>query len=69
METYYVNKRQQANGEHEVHKQGCLFFPGANHAQLLGTFTNCRDAVAEARRKYYEKSNGCRTCARECDEG
>ncbi|HCM76007.1 MAG TPA: hypothetical protein DIS90_06475 [Cytophagales bacterium] len=69
MDKYYLNKKAQTNGDHEVHKEGCLYFPSPAHAQYLGVFTSCHDAVAVARRKYFEQSNGCYTCSRECNEG
>jgi len=69
MNKYYLNKRAQANGQHEVHKEGCLFFPNPEHALYLGVYTSCHEAVAEAKRKFNELSNGCYTCARECNEG
>lgn len=63
MEHYYVNDNAQSSGEHEVHKQGCRYFPGSN--TYLGYFSNCRDAVQKAR-TIYSKVDGCNWCSREC---
>ena len=65
MSDYCVNKRAQQNGDHEVHKQGCQFWPAPENVQLLGQHTNCGSAVATARH-YYRQVNGCKTCANPC---
>lgn len=63
MPSYYVNKRAQANGDHEVHKSGCTFMP--SDKKYLGEFISCQGAVAEAK-KTYSTANGCYTCSRNC---
>lgn len=65
MKKYYVNKRSQSNGDHEVHDQYCGYLPNIDNRQYLGEFASCREAVSEAK-KFYLKSNGCRTCSLEC---
>jgi hypothetical protein len=65
MTRYYVNENAQANGDHEVHSGACPFLPAAEHRLYLGDFTDCRPAVAEAKR-HYPRSNGCFYCARQC---
>lgn len=65
MERYYVNKNAQNNGDHEVHKENCEWLPDTSNRLYLGQFSNCRDAVKEAK-KHYPKSNGCYYCCREC---
>jgi len=65
MAYYYVNKNAQANGDHEVHTTGCSFMPNATNRIYLGDFSNCRQAVSEAK-KHYTKSNGCYYCANAC---
>ena len=68
MKKYYVNKDAQANGDHEVHHQYCIWLPAEENRKELGGFSNCFDAVVEAR-KYYHQVNGCKTCLRECHSG
>jgi len=63
MSLYYVNNRAQSNGDHEVHKSDCTYIP--TDKKYLGSFSSCRDAVAEAK-KTYSQSNGCKTCSIEC---
>lgn len=63
MALYYVNNKAQANGDHEVHKDGCIYMP--SDKKYLGNYSNCAEAVREAKRTY-PKSNGCRTCSPEC---
>ena len=65
MALYYVNKNAQANGDHEVHKSDCDYMPKPENRQYLGDFSNCHDAVREAKR-YYSKSNGCYYCSPAC---
>lgn len=65
MSHYYVNQQVQANGDHEVHVPGCTFFPNPENRIYLGTFLECRSAVAAARRYYYQV-NGCFYCLRAC---
>ncbi|WP_125719972.1 hypothetical protein [Flavobacterium ustbae] len=65
MKTYYVNQNAQPNGDHEVHTESCIYLPSFLNRKYLGIFSNCKDAVAEAK-KTYSKSNGCKTCCNEC---
>jgi len=65
MSVYYVNKRAQDNGDHEVHTSTCAFLPSSENRQYLGEFSHCRSAVQEAK-KYYLKSNGCARCSPDC---
>lgn len=65
MARYYVNKNSQSNGDHEVHKEGCSYMPDPENRLYLDNFTNCKDAVKEAK-KTYTKSNGCYYCSNEC---
>jgi hypothetical protein len=65
MAYYYVNKNAQSNGDHEVHTGDCSWLPAAENRIYLGQFSNCRDAVAEARR-YYSQCNGCYYCSNAC---
>lgn len=63
---YVVNNVAQANGEHEVHVQGCSYFPSA--ATPLGFHTTCQGAV-KAAQQLFSKSIGCASCAPECKYG
>lgn len=67
MNDYYVNKNQQSNGDHEVHKSGCSYMPREENKEYLGMFDNCHKAVEEAKRRHYPNVNGCYYCCRECD--
>lgn len=68
MPIYYVNKKEQENGDHEVHKSTCHKLPGKENQQYLGYFTDCHDAVREAK-EYYSQSNGCIHCCPDCHTG
>lgn len=65
MKNYYVNRNEQVNGDHEVHTSDCNYLPKPENRIYLGSFSNCRDAVIEAK-KHYRQSNGCYYCSREC---
>lgn len=65
MAKYYVNDNAQSNGDHEVHKDGCSFMPSVSNRTYLGDFSNCQDAVKEAKKKH-SKSNGCYYCCNAC---
>ncbi|CAI8858853.1 MULTISPECIES: hypothetical protein [unclassified Chryseobacterium] len=65
MKKYYVNKKAQANGDHEVHHENCIYLPSIDNRKYLGQFSSCKDAVREAKRDY-SKANGCKTCSNEC---
>ncbi len=63
---YYVNSNRQPNGDHEVHKEtGCPTPAEPENRRYLGEFTNCADAVREAK-KIYSTANGCANCSPEC---
>ncbi len=56
MAKYCVDKNAQPNGDHEVHREGCRYWPNPGNWIPLGDFTNCADAVREAK-KYYSQSD------------
>ncbi|CAM4040721.1 hypothetical protein FLSI110296_10545 [Flavobacterium sinopsychrotolerans] len=62
---FYVNKNAQPNGDHEVHTEDCSYLPNSDNRKYLGEYSNCKPAVAEAK-KTYPKSNGCRKCSNQC---
>lgn len=63
MARYVVNTVSQANGDHEVHVEGCAWFP--EYVAELGDHAGCATAVAQAR-NYYGTANGCSYCAPDC---
>ncbi|GGG14050.1 hypothetical protein GCM10011344_13370 [Dokdonia pacifica] len=65
MAKYYVNNNAQSNGDHEVHKDGCIYLPFVKSKKYLGDYLSCQSAVIEAK-KTYSKSNGCYTCSNAC---
>jgi hypothetical protein len=65
---YYVNKKAQLNGDHEVHTATCSHGPDTAKALYLGDFASCGPAVTEAK-KTYSKSNGCYYCCNSCHTG
>ena len=68
MASYYVNKNAQANGDHEVHVQGCSYMPLEHNRLYLGDYTSCFPAVAKAK-QIYPQSNGCAYCCPQCNTG
>ncbi len=65
MPYYYVNKKAQANGDHEVHQSDCPYLPDEANRIDLGNFVDCVGAVKEAK-KHYLRSNGCYYCSNKC---
>ena len=65
MSSYYVNKNEQSNGDHEVHKEGCSYMPESQNRIYLGEFSTCSAAVSAAR-KHYTNVNGCYYCSYAC---
>jgi hypothetical protein len=65
MKKYYVNDNAQNNGDHEVHKEGCIYLPEIISKTYLGKFYSCENAVKEAK-KTYSTADGCKTCSEEC---
>ena len=65
MPKYYVNKNEQDNGDHEVHKEDCSWLKLVVSKKDLGYHSNCESAVREAK-KTYKQSNGCKHCSKEC---
>ena len=61
MPRYVVNKNVDEHGEHEVHREGCAYFP--KECVELGYHDSCETAVALAK-KVYSNSDGCKYCAR-----
>ena len=62
---YYVNKKAQPNGDHEVHVEGCAYLPIKENQLELGEFSNCQDAVQKAKSSF-STVNGCYTCCNPC---
>lgn len=67
MARYYVNKHAQANGDHEVHKDGCSFMPAQENRLYLGEFSTCGPAVTAAKVQY-ASADGCAFCIPECNK-
>ena len=65
MAAYYVNENAQDTGEHEVHEVDCSHMPKPENRTYLGDFTNCKDAVKEAK-KIYNNVDGCYYCCNPC---
>ena len=61
---FYVNKKAQDNGDHEVHRATCTWLPDAENRLYLGDFATAQAALCEAR-KYYNDVDGCYYCCNE----
>ncbi len=65
MPQYYVNDRAQANGDHEVHKYGCIWLAKVTSKTYLGTYESCHGAVQKAK-TFYSTADGCAYCCPAC---
>jgi hypothetical protein len=63
---YYVNDKEQSNGDNEVHKAGCAWMPDEKNRTYLGEFDSCEGAVKEAKKTYPKTANGCKHCSNAC---
>ncbi len=61
MDFYYVSKKTQSNGEREVHTRNCIYLPHSDSRSYLGFFSDCEQAVQEAKISY-PKSRVCDYC-------
>ena len=67
MFNYVLNSNQQANGDYEIHRVGCIYTPKPENQIALGTHFNCATAVAKARSMHPNaRINGCATCSIAC---
>ena len=68
MDHYYVNRHAQETDEHEVqvHTGSCRYLPEPENCIYLGYFSNCKEALEEAK-KYYSDVDGCYYCYRPCN--
>lgn len=62
---YYVHKYTDTQGDHEVHVEGCQKIPLPENRIYLGEFSNCDEAVREAK-KHRSPVNGCYYCCNLC---
>jgi hypothetical protein len=60
MPGYCVNKNQQPNGDHEVHKEGCDFWPNPGNRIPLGNHKTRHGAVLKAKQGFVDLSQICR---------
>jgi hypothetical protein len=62
MAHYFINNHAQPNGDHEVHKVGCVRMPADK--RYLGNYEFVSQAMLEARKEFWQ-SSGCVACARD----
>lgn len=61
---FYVDKDSGADGNHEVHADGCILMPEPQRCRMLGLHHNHRTAVSEAK-ALYSQSHACFYCNEE----
>ncbi len=65
LKKYFLNKRAQTNGEHEMHVEGCKWTPKADPI-YLGAFETEEEALVVAK-YFYPSANGCCHCCSKTD--
>ncbi|MCB1669928.1 MAG: hypothetical protein R3F41_07720 [Gammaproteobacteria bacterium] len=65
MSSYFVEKTELLNGDHEVHIDGCHHMPMETNRTYVGEFNHCIEAIEEAK-SIYPTANGCFSC---CETG
>lgn len=68
MSRFYVDRIALGNGDHEVHKEDCVFLPGTDHCIDLGIHKSGESAVNKAK-IFYDQANGCYYCSDDCYKG
>lgn len=72
MDVYYMNAGPFMDGDramHMVHRAGCRFLPVPSRRVVLGTFLDCRGAMAHGEQRGYAVY-GCYFCCPKCvDQG
>ena len=66
MTRYYLNLNAQDNGDHEIHKESCLYYylyKNGNNFEFLGSFYSDNDALRCAKNKHPNmRIDGCAYC-------
>lgn len=65
MNHYFVNRKPNNDGYHEVHNEECKNLPISINCFYLGMFITCEEAMLEAA-STFQYSNGCHHCIAEC---
>ena len=75
MPKYILNKNKQdssSGSNYELHNEdsgACIRLPKPENRLQVGTYSNCRDAIAAARRQYPAMApniDGCYYCCPDC---
>jgi hypothetical protein len=61
MDYFYVDKKPQADGSHQVHRGTCKFLPVNEDRMFLGYFDRYEDPVVLAK-NWFPLSTGCKHC-------
>ena len=62
MDEYYVEKRENENGAHVVHKEGCPSLPTKDKLHYIGVRSTSTAPLREAANFWYSKSAPCPEC-------
>ena len=64
---YYLNMNPQSNGDHEIHKETCVYYCRyrfSSHFKYIGTYSNEFLALNAARAAFPSfKIDGCHYCS------
>jgi hypothetical protein len=70
MHTYFFNINTDDNGNHEIHTDGCSYLPAVQNREIIGYYSDCKEALNAAKNRYPSKSfDGCYWCCRNCHTG
>lgn len=61
---YFINMKEDSNGNHEIHKEGCRYLSMIKDKKCLGEHISDREALKWARLYYFyfKKIDGCAYC-------
>lgn len=62
MNRYSINRNEQPNGDHEIHKADCSRIQWSDKMSDLGYCANDQEALRKGREIYGDKADGCYYC-------
>lgn len=62
---FYLNLTEH-DGDNELHAESCPWLKQVVNKKFLGYFTNCQEAIKEAKKLGYTKADGCIHCCLAC---
>lgn len=70
MSDYYTYTKKDKYGRYEIHTASCSYLPAPENRALIGSATDCHDAIRQAKIKWPgNEFDGCFYCSKPCHKG